>query len=90
MFGEMPVIASRGLVKVLFNLFIWHHCFPILLVILSYHSILGSDLGSGPKKVAKILGSLAQNWQFWSTFAGRQAYERNFMLLAAPLPIELE
>jgi len=48
----MLVMASRDLVMVLFSLFILHHCFPILLVIKSCHSILGSDLGSGPKKVA--------------------------------------
>lgn len=54
MFDEIPGMASRGLIKVLFNLFLLNHCFPILLFLLSYHSILGSDLGFGPKKVAQI------------------------------------
>jgi len=62
MFDEMPIMASRVLVKVLFNLILLHHCFSILLLILSYHSILGSDLGSRPEKVAQIARSLAQNW----------------------------
>ena len=52
MFDEMHVMASRGLVKVLFNLLFLHHYFTIILLILSYHSIMGSDLGSGPRKVA--------------------------------------
>jgi len=52
MFDEMPVMASRGLAMVLLNLLLLHHCFPILLPILSYHSILGSDLVSRSEKVA--------------------------------------
>jgi len=44
--------------------------FPILYLILSFHSILGSGLGFGPEKLAEILGSLAQNWQVWSTIVG--------------------
>jgi len=52
MFDEMPVMAGRGLIKVLFNLLLLHHCFSILLLLLSYHSIMGNDLGFGPKKVA--------------------------------------
>ena len=59
MFDEILGMASRGLIKVLFNLLLLHHCFPSLLLFLSYHSILGSDLGSGPKKVTQILGTLA-------------------------------
>ena len=51
MFDKIPGMASRGVIKVLFDLFLLHHCFPILLLISSYHSILGSGLGSGPKKV---------------------------------------
>jgi hypothetical protein len=52
MFDKMLVMASRGLVKGLFNYFILHHCFPIILLFSRCHSILGSDLGSGPEKVA--------------------------------------
>ena len=59
MFDKMHVMASRVLVKVLFNLLIFHHCFLVILLLLSYHSILGSDLGSGAKKVAQLLHSLA-------------------------------
>jgi len=55
MFEKMYVIASRGLIKVLLNILLFHHCFLVFLLPLSYHSILGSDLGSGPKKVAQIL-----------------------------------
>ena len=47
----MPGMASRGLVMVLFNLLLLHHCFPIFLMISSYHSIIGSGLGAGPKKL---------------------------------------
>ena len=59
MFDEIPRMASRGLIKVLFNLLLLHHCLPIILVFLSYHSILGSDLGSRLEKVAQILELLA-------------------------------
>lgn len=59
MFNEMFVMASRGIIKVLFNLLFLHHCFHVLLLFLSYHSIRGSDLGSGPEKVSQILGLLA-------------------------------
>jgi len=52
MFDEITVMASGGLVKVLFKLMLLHHCFPVLLLILSYQSILGSELGSGPEKLA--------------------------------------
>lgn len=58
MFHKMPVMASRGLINVLFNLFILLHCFLVLLLLLSYHSILGSDLGCWPKKVL-------QSWGHW-------------------------
>jgi len=30
MFDKMFVMASRGLIKVLFNLLLLHHCFPVL------------------------------------------------------------
>ena len=50
MFDEMHVMASRGLFKVVFKLFLLHHYFTVLLLILSYHSILSSDLGSGTEK----------------------------------------
>ena len=59
MFDEILVMASRCLIKILFNLFLLHHCFPVLLLLISYHYILSSDLGSRPKKVAQILGTLA-------------------------------
>ena len=59
MFEEMPVMAGRDLIMVLINLLLLHHCFHVILLLLSYHSILGSELGSRPKKVAQISGSLA-------------------------------
>lgn len=59
MFDEMLVIASRGMVKDLINYLLFHHCFPVLYLILSFNSILGSGLGSGPKKVAQI-------WSRWN------------------------
>ena len=43
---------SKGLVMDLFILLFLHHYFPVLLLFSSYHSILGSGLGSGPEKVA--------------------------------------
>jgi len=49
MFEEMPVMASRGPHMFLFNLFLLHHCLPVLLPVLSYHSILGSVVVYGPK-----------------------------------------
>jgi len=52
MFDEMFVMASRGLVMVFFRLFILYHCHPLLLLILSYHSILGNDMGFWSEKVA--------------------------------------
>jgi len=52
MFDEITVMASGGLVKVLFKLMLLHHFFPVLLLILSYQSILGSELGFGPEKLA--------------------------------------
>jgi len=55
MFYEIPVMASRGLVMVLFNLLLFHPCFLVFLPALSDHSILGSVVGSGTKKVAQIL-----------------------------------
>jgi len=59
MFEKMPSIASMGLVKGLFNELLLLHCFHIILFLLRYHYILGSGLGSRPKKVAKIPGMLA-------------------------------
>ena len=52
LFDEMPLMANRGLVMDLFNLCLLHHCFHVILLILSYDSILGSGMGFGPKKVA--------------------------------------
>ena len=49
MFDEMLIMASKGLVKVLFNLFLLYHCFPVILLVLSYHSIVGNGLGFRPK-----------------------------------------
>ena len=59
MFDKIPFMANRGLINVLFNLFILHHCFLVLLLLLIYHSILGSYVGCWPKKVAAITRSLA-------------------------------
>ena len=56
MFDEMPVMASRGLLKVLINLMLLHHDLLVLYMILSFHSILGSGLGSGPEKCLKSQG----------------------------------
>ena len=61
MFDKIAVMDSGDLIKVLFNLLLLHHCFPVLLLILSYHSIFGSDLGSGPEKVAQISETHVQN-----------------------------
>ena len=55
MFDEISVMASRGLVMILFILLFLHHFFLVSLLILSDHSILGSNPGSGPKNVAQIL-----------------------------------
>ena len=52
MFDEIPVMACKGPVKVLFNLLLLYHCFLVCLLILSYLSIMGSDLGSSLEKVA--------------------------------------
>lgn len=63
MFNKILVMAYRGLIKVLLILFLLHHYFPISLLLLSYHSILGNDMGSGPEKVAQISGILVMvNW----------------------------
>ena len=32
MFDEMPVMASRSLVNGLFKDFLYHHCFPVILL----------------------------------------------------------
>jgi len=52
MFDEIHVMASKGLVMVLFSLLILHPCFLVFLPILTDHSILGSVLGIGLKKMA--------------------------------------
>ena len=52
MFDDIPVMASRGLVKVLINYLIFHHCFPVHYLIMNFHSILGIGLGSRPEKVS--------------------------------------
>lgn len=52
MFDEIPVMTSRGMVKVLLRLLLFHHYFLVLYLIMSFPSILGSGLYSGPKKVA--------------------------------------
>jgi len=67
MFDEIIVMATRGLVKALINYLRLHHSFPVLYLILSFHSIMSSGLGSRPQKVAQILESLAQKWQVWTT-----------------------
>jgi len=46
-FEKMPLMGNTGWVMVLFSLLILHHCFPVLLLILIYHSILESGLKSG-------------------------------------------
>jgi len=51
-FEKMPVMASRGLFKVLLSLLLLLHCFPVLFLISSCHSILGSGLGSVLEKVS--------------------------------------
>ena len=53
MFDKMIVMASRGVVMILFILLLLYHCFLASLLILSKHSILGSVPGSGPKKVVE-------------------------------------
>ena len=75
MFDEMPSMTSKSLIKVLFNLLFLHHFFLVILLFLSYHSILGSDLGSWPEKVAQISGTLEQHWQKESLDTGLQACE---------------
>jgi len=52
MFDEMLVMAIKSLVNILINLLLLHHCFPVLYLILSFHSIIDSGLGSRPEKVA--------------------------------------
>lgn len=37
MFDKMPVVASSDLVKSLFNYFIFHHCFPIIVLNMSFN-----------------------------------------------------
>jgi len=61
MFDEMLFMASWGPVKGLFKYLILHHCFHIILLFQRCHSILGSDLGSWPEKVAQIPGLFAQH-----------------------------
>jgi len=58
MFDTILIMVSRDMINVLFNLFILHNCLHVLLLILIYHSIMGSDLHYGPRKVAQILGIL--------------------------------
>jgi len=58
MFDEMLIVASRGLVKDLLKYLLYHHCFPVILLLLRYHFILGSDLGSGLEKEVQIPGML--------------------------------
>ena len=55
----MTGMASRGLIKVFLSLFISNHCYLVLLLFLSYHSILNSELGFGLERVTQIPGSLA-------------------------------
>ena len=66
-----------------------HHCFHVLLLLLSYHSILGSDLGSGPKKWLKSRGHCItlENWVFghW-----QKACESDFGFLDTIMPITWE
>jgi len=52
MFVEMFVLASRGLVKVFINYLSLHHYFPVLYLIMSFDSILGSGMGFEPEKMA--------------------------------------
>ena len=54
MFDEMPIMASRGLVMILFILLLLYPCYLVSLPILNDHSILGSVTSSGPEKVAQI------------------------------------
>jgi len=86
MFDKILVMASRGLIKVLFNLLLLHHCFPIILLLLIYHSILGNDSGFGPEKVAQIPGTLAQNWKNESLDPGRQPRESSSRFLDVVVP----
>lgn len=71
MFDEMLVMASRGLVKVFIKYLLLHHCSPVLYLILSFHSILASGMGSLLEKVGQIPESLArklvgETLGFWS------------------------
>lgn len=58
MFDEMLAMDSRGMVKAMINYLLLHHCFLVLYLILSFHSILGNGLGSRLENVAKISESL--------------------------------
>jgi len=64
MFEKILVMASRDMIKVFFNLLILHQCFLVLLLLLSYHSILGSSLGSGHEKGSnpRFTGITLENW----------------------------
>ena len=56
MFDEIPIMASRGLAKVLLCLLLLLHCFIVLFLISSYHSILGVAWALGMKKCTKSQG----------------------------------
>lgn len=61
MFDEMPVMASRGPFKVSFKGLHLYCNFLVILLFQIFDSILASDSGSRPEKVAQILGTLTQH-----------------------------
>ena len=53
MFDKIPVMASRGPVKSLFNYLHLYHCFEVTFHFYKFHGVLGSGLSHGPEKVAQ-------------------------------------
>jgi len=52
MFDEIPVMASRGLVKYLFKYLHLYHCFYVTFNFWKFHEVMGSGLRPGPENVA--------------------------------------
>ena len=70
MFDKTFVMSSRGMDEFLLMWLLSYHCHIVIEHPLSFHEVMGSDLGFGPEKVAQIMKLQAKNWSFGALTIG--------------------
>ena len=70
MFGEMLVMASRGLIKSLFKCLHFYHYFYVTFNFWKFHGVLGSGMSPRSEEVSQNPELLAQNYLEQSLVTG--------------------